>query len=74
MPKRRNRKRRCPAQVERAPVLYKGRTKRGEGLGGERPVPQNKRCLEDAVPGKPKKNWRPRDRGSQGIAKLLLMS
>jgi hypothetical protein len=25
------------------------------GLGGERPVPQNKRCLEDAVPGKPKK-------------------
>jgi integrase len=33
----------------------KGRTSEGEGLGGERPVPQNKRCLEDAVPEKPKK-------------------
>jgi hypothetical protein len=48
----------------------KGRTKRGEGLGGERPVPQNKRCLEDAVPGKPKKIG---DRGT-AVAKVLRSS
>jgi hypothetical protein len=52
MPKRRKRKcsepRCCWHQGS------KGRT--SEGCGGvERPVPQNKRCLEDAVPGKPKK-------------------
>ena len=33
-----------------APGL-EGQTSEGEGLGGERPVPQNQRCLEDAVPG-----------------------
>ena len=39
-------------------------------MGGERPVPQNKRCLEDAVPGKPKKIG---DRGT-AVAKVLRSS
>jgi hypothetical protein len=47
---------------------------RGVGGWGRRPVPQNKRRLEDALPGKPKKIGFRRDRGSQGIAKFLLMS
>jgi hypothetical protein len=46
------------AQMQRAPVLLapglEGTDfRRGEGLGG--PSRKNKRCLEDAVPGKPKK-------------------
>src|SRR4029077_10793769 len=61
----------------RAPVVapgLEGTDFRGDwGAGGDWPVPQNKRCLEDAVPGKPKKIGF-RSRGSQGVAKLLLMS
>jgi hypothetical protein len=39
---------------------------RGVRGWGRSPVPRNKRCLEDTVPGNPKKIAR----GSQGVAKL----
>jgi hypothetical protein len=59
-------------QVQRDPVLLapglEGTDFRGvRGLGVERPVPQNKRCLEDAVPGKPKKI------GFRGIAEAQML-
>jgi hypothetical protein len=58
MPKRRKRKctepRCCWHQGS------KGRTSEGLGGWGRLPVPSNKRCLEDAVPGVSRKNWLPR--------------
>jgi hypothetical protein len=58
----------------RAPVVapgLEGTDFRGDwGAGGDWPVPQNKRCLEDAVPGKPKKIG---DRGT-AVAKVLRSS
>ena len=63
MPKRRKRK--CTEPRCCWHQGWKGRTSEGLGGWGRLPVPSNKRCLEDAVPGVSRKNWLPsRDRGS----------
>jgi hypothetical protein len=71
LPKKAQSQAQMATQVRRAQELLapglEGTDFRGvRGLGVERPFPQNKRCLEDAVPGNPK-NWLPRDRRSQDV-------
>jgi hypothetical protein len=72
LPKKAQSQAQMATQVRRAQELLapglEGTDFRGvRGLGVERPVPQNKRCLEDAVPGKPKKI------GFRGIAEAKVL-